>query len=416
MSVVLLEYSSHTSGETGVQRGRQRPQCTHFCQCLVPRMLSHTSSSGLTAHLRSVYLATPLRVPPVKEVCGLMAAFLQRLPLPLPRALPGYDSATNDQYHLSWALPERAASPGVVVPPVADMEVEEGEASTTDMIPESQVAYEQRFKRPPDVPTEQLEREMNEEVEGRMDSLETGLYWSDSGQPVLSSIVWSLDGPVVGVPAASPDMFDGSITSIQFNGQTGHQSEAMQLGGSTIRLWRPDEVIDDSTLASLDAQLGYEGMMEEIRNLNDCGTGETMSESQVTNLKQKYPSLRLITCRWVSAYKSEERVRCRIVAKDIKRGTSARSLGFSSPTPSIEGLHATLTLASIEVTCFARWTLRMLLCTAQCLKTNMSYFACLCRSLLKVVIRFSCTSSVVSTVLGMQVCIGCPCLHVLLRN
>ena len=148
----------------------------------------------------------------------------------------------------SDTLPERAASPGVVVPPVEDMEVEEGEASATDMIPESQVAYEQRFKRPPDVPTEQLEREMNEEVEGRMDSL------------------------VVGVPATSPDMFDGSITSIQFNGQTGHQSEAMQLGGSTIRLWRPDEVIDDSTLTSLDAQLGYEGMMEEIRNLNDCET------------------------------------------------------------------------------------------------------------------------------------------------
>ena len=246
----------------------------------------------------------------------------------------------------SDTLPERAASPGVVVPPVEDMEVEEGGASATDMIPESQVAYERRFKRPPDVSTEQLEREMNEDVEGRMDSLETGLYWSDSGQPVLSSIVWSLDGPVVGIPATSPDMFDGSITSIQFNGQTGHQSEAMQLGGSTIRLWRPDEVIDDSTLASLDAQLGYEGMMEEIRNLNDCGTGETMSESQVANLKQKYPSLRLITCRWVSAYKSEERVRCRIVAKDIKRGTSARSLGFSSPTPSIEGLHATLTLAA----------------------------------------------------------------------
>ena len=246
----------------------------------------------------------------------------------------------------SDTLPERAASPGVVVPPVEDMEVEEGGVPATDMIPESQVAYERRFKRPPDVSTEQLEREMNEDVEGRMDSLETGLYWSDSGQPVLSSIVWSLDGPVVGVPATSPDMFDGSITSIQFNGQTGHQSEAMQLGGSTIRLWRPDEVIDDSTLASLDAQLGYEGMMEEIRNLNDCGTGETMSESQVANLKQKYPSLRLITCRWLSAYKSEERVRCRIVAKDIKRGTSARSLGFSSPTPSIEGLHATLTLAA----------------------------------------------------------------------
>ena len=35
------------------------PQCTHFCWCLVPLMLSHTSSSWLTAHLKSVYLAIP---------------------------------------------------------------------------------------------------------------------------------------------------------------------------------------------------------------------------------------------------------------------------------------------------------------------------------------------------------------------
>ena len=127
-------------------------------------------------------------------------------------------------------LPERAVSPEVLVPPVVeDMEVEQDTSLTSDVVPESRDAYEQRFKRPPDVSTEQLEREMNEEVEGRMDSLETGLYWSDSGQPVLSSIVWSLDGPVLCVPATSPDMFDGSISSIQFNGKEGHQSVAMQL-------------------------------------------------------------------------------------------------------------------------------------------------------------------------------------------
>ena len=241
-------------------------------------------------------------------------------------------------------LPERTTP--VSVPVVDDMEVELDESLTGEANPESLVAYERRFKRPSAVPTEQLEREMNEEVENRMDALETGLYWSDSGQPVLSSMVWSLDGPVIGMPATGPDMFDGSTSSIQFHGKDGHQSEAMQLGGSTVLLWKPDEVIDDSTLATLDAKLGFEGMKEEIRNLNDCGTGETMSETQVNNLRQKYPNLRLITCRWVSAYKNEQRVRCRIVAKDIKRGTSARSLGFSSPTPSIEGLHAILTIAA----------------------------------------------------------------------
>ena len=256
-------------------------------------------------------------------------------------------NAVADEVQVPNTLPERAVTPEVSAPPVVeDMEVEQETLPSGGVVPdESRVAFEQRFKRPPDVPTEQLEREMNEEIEGRMDSRETGLYWSDSGQPVLSSVVWSLDGPVMCVPATSPDMFDGSVSSIQFNGNEGHQNASMQLGGSTVRLWKPDEVIDDSTLASLDAELGFQGMQEEIKNLNDCGTGETMSETQVMNLKQKFPSMRLITCRWVSAYKNEQRGRCRIVA-DIKKGTSARSLGFSSPTPSIEGLHATLTFAA----------------------------------------------------------------------
>ncbi len=155
-----------------------------------------------------------------------------------------------------------------------------------------------------------------------------------------------LDGPCLGFPATGSDMFDGSVSSIQFNGREGHQSKTMELGGSTILLWKPDEVIDGSILATLDAELGYEGMQEDIRNLNDCCTGECMTEAQVNNLKQKFPNARLITCRWVSVFKNESRVRCRIVAKDIKRGTSARSLGFSSPTPSIEGLHCVVTLAA----------------------------------------------------------------------
>ena len=96
-------------------------------------------------------------------------------------------------------LPERATPASA--PVAEDMEVELDESLTGEPIPESRASYEQRFKRLSDVSTEQLEREMNEEGENRMDALETGLYWSDSGQPVLSSLVWSLDGPVIGVPA-----------------------------------------------------------------------------------------------------------------------------------------------------------------------------------------------------------------------
>ena len=58
-------------------------------------------------------------------------------------------------------LPERAASPEVSVPPlVEDMEVEVDARPTGDEVPaESRAAFEQRFKRPPDTSTEQLERE-----------------------------------------------------------------------------------------------------------------------------------------------------------------------------------------------------------------------------------------------------------------
>ena len=56
--------------------------------------------------------------------------------------------------------------------------------------------------------------------------------------------------------------------------------------------------------------------------------------------------MRVIPSRWVSAYKSESRVRVRIVAKDLNKGISARKLGILSPTPSIEGLHFVLTLAA----------------------------------------------------------------------
>ena len=62
VSVVWPECSSRTLGGDWWPKGKAelgRPQCTHFCWCLVPLILSHTSSSWLTAHLRSVYLAIP---------------------------------------------------------------------------------------------------------------------------------------------------------------------------------------------------------------------------------------------------------------------------------------------------------------------------------------------------------------------
>ena len=116
--------------------------------------------------------------------------------------------------------------------------------------------------------------------------------------------------------------------------------------GTRTREWKPDEVIDDSSLMQLDVDLGFEGMKEEIGNLEKCGAGKVTGQAEVDALKRKHPLMRVIPSRWVSAYKSESRVRVRIVAKDLNKGISARKLGISSPTPSIEGLHFVLTLAA----------------------------------------------------------------------
>ena len=83
-------------------------------------------------------------------------------------------------------------------------------------------------------------------------------------------------------------------------------------------------------------------MKEEIGNLEKCGAGRVIGQAEVDALKKKHPLMRVR----VSAYKSESRVRVRIVAKDLNKGISARKLGISSPTPSVEGLHFVLTLAA----------------------------------------------------------------------
>ena len=63
-------------------------------------------------------------------------------------------------------------------------------------------------------------------------------------------------------------------------------------------------------------------------------------------LKAENPGLRVIQSRWVCAFKTQERVRARIVVKDYNHGATAKSLGFSSPTPSIESLHLILAISA----------------------------------------------------------------------
>ena len=206
--------------------------------------------------------------------------------------------------------------------------------------------YRARFKRGNDTSVEELERQIAEERNETLSEVQPELFWMDSGMPILSSVFFSLTPNVLSEPVTTPEFFDGSVESIQFSSKGGHQSSTLTLGGATILVWAPDEVIDDMSLASLDANLGFQGMQEEVRNLEKCDTGVAMREHEVAEMKQKFSQLRVIGCRWVAAFKSSTRIRCRIVAKDLAKGTSAKALGYSSPTPSVEALHLLLVLAA----------------------------------------------------------------------
>ena len=163
---------------------------------------------------------------------------------------------------------------------------------------------------------------------------------------LLGPVAWSLEQGPENARATAPELFDAELNSIKFAQGKDHTCVKVKLGGSEVLLWKPDEVIDDSSLMQLDVDLGFEGMKEEIGNLEKCGAGKVIGQAEVDALKKKHPLMRVIPSRWVSAYKSETRVRVRIVAKDLNKGISARKLGISSPTPSIEGLHFVFTLAA----------------------------------------------------------------------
>ena len=134
----------------------------------------------------------------------------------------------------------------------------------------------------------------------------------------------------------SPDILDAEINSVKFE-QSGLGSERVPLGGTHVLLWKPSGGVDDASFEELPGPLVFEGMLEEIGNLERCRTGRVLSEVELQTIKEKHPRLRIIPSRWVCARKSEKRVRSRLVAKDLATG-SARKQGYSSPTPSHDAL------------------------------------------------------------------------------
>ena len=149
-------------------------------------------------------------------------------------------------------------------------------------------------------------------------------------------------------PATSPNMYLENVSSIRYDSEKNHVGYAMKLGGGDVKVWQPTEAVDDSTLALVDVHQCFEGMKEEVENVNHCDVGRLLNSAQVDELKVKFPHARVIQSRWVVARKSDVRGRARVVAKDIARGATARQMGYSSPTPSAEGLSMMLTYAAVH--------------------------------------------------------------------
>ena len=199
-------------------------------------------------------------------------------------------------------------------------------------------------KRSSEVPVEELEREMQRE-RGGVASCMVSIHNCETGNDVympLESFVAQAFEVSDHVPLLS-----GLIDSVQFAPNA--TSVVIPFGKrSHLRIWQPKSAIDDSTLGGLPGDQVMEGMVKEVNNLSNMGTGDLLTVSELQELEKRFPgTLRLIPSRWVTTRKTPTAVRARIVIKDIagKNSESARALGISSPTPSADALFTVLGIA-----------------------------------------------------------------------
>ena len=213
-------------------------------------------------------------------------------------------------------------------------------------IPQEEEFLERTKRKHSDGEVEDIERDLKRE---RLDELlndsSLGLFWEETADPVftISQVVH-----LPTLPATPPGMLIENLTSIRYDASMEHGHQEVTLGQGKVLVWRPTEAIDDSTLAQVDTEQCFVGMCEEVHNMESCGAGLLLNASQVQDLKQAHPNARIIQARWVVARKSDVKVRARIVAKDIKKHQTARQLGYSSPTPSVESLHILLAHAAVS--------------------------------------------------------------------
>ena len=132
--------------------------------------------------------------------------------------------------------------------------------------------------------------------------------------------------------------------------QKTHFSEDVSFCGASLKVWKPDCAIDDSTQQQLDGESTFSGMKTELGNLDRVRAGTPLRSDEATKLAGKY-GVKIIACRWVTNSKvieGELGVRSRIVVKDVANGPKAKAMGISSPTPAAESIKTAIAIGGFS--------------------------------------------------------------------
>ena len=266
------------------------------------------------------------------------------------RHCPACESGMNAPGIRHSATCRRVNQPVQVAQPTTERDDEYPDMEIEDVEIPQETEFVERNKRNREHDDEVLETQMKRERRDELfeiygEDLNLGMFWEAIVEPVTTVVELN---EFSSLPATAPHVLMENLGSIRYDSGVEHESTLRDLCGTKELIWKPTEAIDDSTLSVVNHDQCFEGMCEEVANMTKCDVGTVLTSQQVESLKKLKPKTRVIASRWVVARKSAERVRARVVAKDINRGVAARSLGYSSPTPSTEALNMILTWAAIH--------------------------------------------------------------------
>ena len=161
----------------------------------------------------------------------------------------------------------------------------------------------------------------------------------------ISTMTDSSDG-LTGPELLDPNVFQ--VSGVLFESSSQVQSKTIKFCGSKLKVWKPSAAVSDVTMAHLDGEATFKGMLRELAGLDGCKAGRPMSKEQADAYCTEH-GISVLASRWVTNEKEDtdgaEIVRSRLVVKDFRGSKSARSLEISSPTPSVEALRTILAYA-----------------------------------------------------------------------